>query len=426
MSGQPQKTSRDPGAEPLRLGAPPRHPAVRASAPPTRSAESAIPLELLIPKAPTGRGNAPPATTKSVSDALLKIADEDSRVADAERVRDTAPDLARAVRRDESVIAEAVRLRRSRGARAVDASRALFERLAAAPKALVDAALAWPMKLQRLPPAERKVVIAAPFVMAAILALGLVALERRPSPAEAAIAPPAPTPAAATVIVGGRRPDAPSAAPIAAPTAAPTQASAETPPPAPAAEPALAAAVPAGAPAAGAPAAGAAPPGAPTLASAAPNTPGGTATAATLASVRRRVEQRAAIVVAAKRSAQRVLSLEVGAELTTYPAFPAGEGWVLARADGGETGYVRTSAFDPRPATDPLAAAPTRRAVRAEARALPAARSLDAPVAKKRALRAEATRATPTRAELSRRDAKRKKPPKSVGELTAEDLLLGR
>jgi hypothetical protein len=402
VSGQPQKTSRDHGGEPLRLGAPPRHPAVRTSAPPARTAESAIPLEVLIPKA-TGRGAAPPS--KLVSDALLKIADEDSRVAEADSVRDTAPELARAVRRDESVIAEAVRLRRSRGAQALDTGRALFARLVAAPKAILDAAFSWPSKLQRLPPAERNLVIVAPFVMAATLALGLVALERRPDTVEAAVAP---APTAATVIVGGRRAEAGApTAQLAAVAAVPTAPIGAAPNVVPEAIDASRAA-PATAMNALAPA---------SVATSAP--PEATATAATLAGVRRRVEQRATIVAAAKRSAQRVLAVDVGVELTTYPAFPAGEGWVLARADGGETGYVRLGAFDPRPAAPPVAAtgerAPSRRAVRAEARPLPVSRGLDAPLAKRR-----------PRAEHAKRDAKRKRAPKAAGELTAEDLLLGR
>lgn len=259
----------------------------RSRAPSTRL-ESTIPVDAVLkPRSP------------SVSHAILEAAAKEVQAVVVNKPSESS--LARAVRRDESVIAEAARLRQSRLQRLELRSlpRRSWERLSRAVTGLLD-------RVSALPTGQKRLLVAVPYGLALVLVLVIVMLQvfdRR--------APEEPLP--------GRVPPARAAAALALPD-----------PPVPAVP---APAVPAPAELKPAPA----PPAAPR------------APEPAVAEVLRRLPVKSALFASPKKGAVKTAALPPGTALITYPTIAAPEGWILARKLEGEVGYLRKKHLDAQP-----------------------------------------------------------------------------
>lgn len=261
----------------------------RSRAPSTRL-ESTIPVDAVLkPRSP------------SVSHAILEAAAKEVQAVVVNKPSESS--LARAVRRDESVIAEAARLRQSRLQRLELRSlpRRSWERLSRAVTGLLD-------RVSALPTGQKRLLVAVPYGLALVLVLVIVLLQvfdRR--------APEEPLP--------GRVPPAAAAAALALPD-----------PPVPAV-PATTELKPAPPPPA--------PPRAPEPAA---------------AEVLRRLPVKSALFASPKKGAVKTAALPPGTALITYPTIAAPEGWILARKLEGEVGYLRKKHLDAQPEPETAAA----------------------------------------------------------------------
>ncbi|MFO0724495.1 MAG: hypothetical protein U1E65_11970 [Myxococcota bacterium] len=339
----------------LRFGGAPVPP--RSAGPSKARAESTIPVDAIL------RRKKPPT---SIQPSIFEAAA--SEVSAAPSPSPAESSLARAVRRDESVIAEAARIRKNRMKRMVASStgldlvgnklRALSDRLKAQIASLMD-------RIGALPTAQKRLLVAIPYGLALILIVVIVLLQvfQRPG-AEEPLAATKIAPAAQALVIESPPPLAPVADP---PVAAPSTPAAVAP------------------------------------------IPGDLSPTEVL----RRLPVKSALFAAPKKGAVKTAALPAGTSLITYPTIAAPEGWILARKLEGEVGYLRKKHLDAPPEPE-TAAAPAALPRRVEPRPVQASRSLE-----DRAVLTDGARAPAPEPKHS--SLKKKETP--LKDLSADDLL---
>lgn len=251
-----------------------------------------------------------------------------------------------ALRNDESVVAEAVALRRHPLRRALEAAGTalgvLTEELPARLRLFLNPGRRVRARSRRssllgridgLPPALRRWVVAAPYVVALLLASLALYLSARPSRSVAI----APAPLAPTVESTGAGAELAVAALTAAPAAASPEPSLVAPRVEPATTEAGAPADPGAAPSA--PAVTAPVVAAPAVVERAPE-PEPAAAPSAVEGERRVLPMRSSLRVRPHARAPRGARLSVGDEVSVFASLPAPRGWVVARAADGTLGYL--------------------------------------------------------------------------------------